>query len=216
MTHGRDNQGADRDLLISRVVDARASASDWVELDLLGASDPGVWRELAQAQRDKQLLDEAVERSIACAEHVDLPRGVRSHVPGRRPAGGRMLAWAGWGAAAALALVVWSGGRPATGPVQTAGPSMIPPFTQASSVTPDEALGQYLERGRETGRVVRQLPEFVMIDSAPAPDGSGYDVLYLRQIVERARVESLPSFKVDEFGRRTTLPVRVLQVGPPM
>src|SRR5258706_10090719 len=90
-----------KDTLISRVVDGVAGPGDWVELDLMGGGDPALWRELAQAQRDKQLLDSAVSEAIASADSVGLPRTEWSV---RRI---RVPQWAGWAAAAALALAMF-------------------------------------------------------------------------------------------------------------
>ncbi|HEX8877256.1 MAG TPA: hypothetical protein VF777_10935 [Phycisphaerales bacterium] len=202
----------DRDLLISRVVDGVASPGDWVEIDLISAADQHVWREIAQAQRDKQLLDFAVGRATATADQIDLPEPAPLVIIRRA----RMNAtqWAGWAAAAVLAvamLVVPNWNTPGT---QTAGPS-LPIFDQPPT-SPDAALDSYLSRGKETGRVVRQLPDFVVLDSAPAADGNGYDIIYLRQIVERARVDSLSKYKVDESGRKIPLPVNRLDTLSPL
>lgn len=202
----------DRDLLISRVVDGVASPGDWVEIDLISAADQNVWREIAQAQRDKQLLDFAVGRATATADRIDLPEPAPLVIIRRA----RMNAtqWAGWAAAAVLAvamLVVPNWNTPGT---QTAGPS-LPIFDQPPT-SADAALDNYLSRGKETGRVVRQLPDFVVLDSAPAADGSGYDIIYLRQIVERARVDSLSKYKVDDSGRKIPLPVNRLDTLSPL
>ncbi len=201
-------EGPDREVLISRVVDGVAGPSDWVEIDLISAGDQNVWREIAQAQRDKQLLDYAVGRATMAADRVDLPEPAPLVIIRRARMGA--VQWAGWAAAAVLAVAMvivpnWNTG-PKTG-TSTAGlNSLIPTFEQQPT-SPDAALDNYLARGRETGRVVRQLPDYVVLDSAPAADGNGYDIIYLRQIVERARVDSLNKYKVDDSGRKIPLPV---------
>lgn len=196
---------AEKDILISRVVDGAASAGDWVELDMIGAGDPALWRELAQAQRDKQLLDQAVGEAISVADVVELPRGdwqpKRLGVP----------QWTGWAAAAVLALAMFV--FPKT---KSNGPVAGVPEIQADEQTPDAALSSYLAKGKDTGRVIRQLPDFVVLESAPASDGRGYDVVYLRQIVERARVESVNSYQVDEAGHKIPLPVKVIEPKKPL
>jgi hypothetical protein len=198
----------ERDILISRVVDGVASSSDWVELDMVGAGDPGVWRELAQAQRDKQLLDEAVGSEIGVAEAVRLPA---ARMGSRRIV---IPSWAGWAVAALVVLAVVISPRNNGGNQNVAGTGLIPTFTPASEQTPDAALSSYLDKGRESGRVIRQLPDFVVLEAKPAADGPGYDVVYLRQIVERARVETMNRYQVDEAGRRIPLPSRVISARP--
>lgn len=203
-TNNPNRDTPDRDLLISRVVDGVAGPGDWVEIDLISAADQNVWREIAQAQRDKQLLDFAVARATATADRVDLPEPAPLVIIRRARFG--MAQWTGWAAAAVMAVAMlvvpnWNNNT------NTAGvPSILPSFDQPPT-SPDAALDNYLSRGRETGRVVRQLPDFVVLDSAPAADGNGYDIIYLRQIVERARVDSLNKYKVDESGRKIPLPV---------
>jgi len=198
----------EKDILISRVVDGVAGAGDWVELDMLGAADSSLWRELAQAQRDKQLLDQAVGEAISIADVVSLPKADWSE---RRL---RVPQWAGWAAAAVLAIAMFVMPRGGTPNGNTAG-TFFPPV-QAEEQTPDAALNSYLAKGKDEGRVIRQLPEFVVLESAPAADGRGYDVVYLRQIVERARVESVNSYQVDDAGRKLPLPVKVIEPKKPL
>ncbi|MFO0859719.1 MAG: hypothetical protein U0570_04120 [Phycisphaerales bacterium] len=196
---------AEKDILISRVVDGVAGAGDWVELDMLGAGDPSLWRELAQAQRDKQLLDQAVGEAVSVADVVELPK----QEWGERRL--RVPQWAGWAAAAVLALAMFVVPRTNQSGTSTAGPTLT-----SEEQTPDAVLDSYLAKGKDSGRVIRQLPEFVVLESAPAADGKGYEVVYLRQIVERARVESVNSYQVDDAGRKTPLPVKVIEPRKPL
>ncbi|MBY0111451.1 MAG: hypothetical protein K2Y21_01415 [Phycisphaerales bacterium] len=208
-----DRDAPDREVLISRVVDGVAGPSDWVEIDMISAADQNVWREIAQAQRDKQLLDFAVGRATATADRIDLPEPAPLVIIRRARIG--MAQWTGWAAAAVMAVAMlvvpnWNNNT------NTAGvPSILPTFDQPPT-TPDQALENYLSTGKQTGRVVRQLPDFVVLDSAPAADGSGYDIIYLRQIVERARVDSLHRYKVDDSGNKTPVPVNRIDTLPPV
>ena len=54
-----------------------------------------------------------------------------------------------------------------------------------------EALQQYLDLGREEGTVLDEIPTMVLIDAKPNPNGSGYVVLCVRQIVESFVVPEL-------------------------
>jgi hypothetical protein len=129
---------------------------------------------------------------------------------------------AGWMVSAMLLLALVSlspilglpglsgvGSRPVTeGPVaatpggpgaggDTAAASVIPANLSAS-----DALSLYLERGRDEGLVVEERPDLVVVGSRPAEDGGGYEVLYVRQILERTIVPEVyvPSGR-DEDGR---------------
>ncbi|MBS0190854.1 MAG: hypothetical protein U0573_03040 [Phycisphaerales bacterium] len=203
----------EKEILISRVVDGVAAPSDWVELDLIGAGDPSLWKDLAQAQRDRQLLDAAVGEAISVADLVSLPQADTHE---RRI---RIPLWSGWAVAAMIALgaFILPGFRNAlinNAPNVNQGSILVPPRV-AEDPSPDDALKTYLDKGKDSGKVIRQLPEFVVLESSPAPDGHGYDVVYLRQIVERARVESLKSYEVDESGQKIPAPVKVIQPKPP-
>lgn len=216
---------AELDLLISRVVDQRAGAADWDRLETLAAADPSIWRELARSQRHQQGLCRAVAQATAQAGGVDLPQasgagggtadpfgvGAPGEARDERHAwssrGLRMTGqWGGWAAAAALVIAALLG---KLAPPTTGGSTM-----QAAGIGPGallsatDALNTYIERGREDGVVLGQLPQKVLVDSQPAPDGSGYDVVYVRQILERARVNDLYRFSSDELGNPT--PVRVV------
>src|SRR5690606_30859566 len=104
----------ERDVLIGRVVDGEATGADWAALEAAAQGDPGVWRDLALAQRDHAALAGAVGAAVGVAARVDLPIGGGSAGGGAPPAG-RIGAWGGWAAAAAVALA-WGG---------TAGPLRI-------------------------------------------------------------------------------------------
>lgn len=136
---------------------------------------------------------------------------------------------AGWMTSAflLLALVVLSPGlgldRPI--PISTGdglgqpGPAAAPDAVTAS-LSASDALDLYLERGRDEGRVVEERPDRVLVGSRPAADGTGYEVLYIRQILERAVVPELfvPT-GADEEGRPVMrrLPAQARSVPrPPM
>jgi hypothetical protein len=82
--------------------------------------------------------------------------------------------------------------------------------------TADEAWNAYIAKGRESGAVVGEMPAKVLIESRPNPSGEGYELLYLRQVVERTIVPDLYQYTgQDESGRPT--PVRYQpQTGGPL
>lgn len=195
------------DILITRVIDGRASQDDWRRLEILSAADPGVWRDLAQAQRDDAALRQAMMRVAGVASGVDLPvheAREQAAVEITRDRSRRVAMWGGWLAAAAVTLAFVSqrpvGTGPNTGGTQAAGAPLL---------SAADAFNRYLEEGRKEGSVIEELPEKVLVNTAPAPDGQGYNVVYLRLIMERAQVPDLYRFSSDEFGRAAPVRIRV-------
>jgi len=193
----------DRDALINRLVDGRASADEWARFERLSETDSALWRDLIQAQRDQAGLVGAVESLIAVADAVDLP--MRSEVMvGHRL---RMIgSWGGWAAAATIALA-WATGAPIFRGTDS-------DTTQAGftgSVSPVDMLGEYIRRGQKNGTVVGEVPQKVLLRSAPLADGQGFAVLFERRIVERAVVGDMHVFQYsrDETGRPVPIPVTV-------
>ena len=114
----------------------------------------------------------------------------------------------GWLVAALLALG-W-GAQWLTPGSATSGnaANMLAPLTR----TADAALNEYLDLGKKSGRVVAEMPERIVLESRPAADGNGYEVLYVRQVLERATVSADDLYKlgVKEDGRTMLVPA-----GPP-
>lgn len=197
----------DRDLLISRVVDGTARDADWTALDALASGDQGVWRELAMAQRQQACLMRAVEESIAPASLIELPDEAPAlHFPSRQQAWwiGR---WAGWVAAAVLGVAWVSSGH--LGGTQ---PSILTKPNEAGVGTgvvdagsrlvknAADALSAYFDKGAEEKRVLGEMPTKLLLRTNPAANGKGYEVYFVRQIVERVEVPDLRMLSTDEFG----------------
>lgn len=218
-----------RELLISRVIDARAGAAEYAELSEIARVDPTVWTELADAQAIESKLRNAglgvldqvlashqvlgAERSDVIGSigndqpHGDLGQGGRDRRAGGGDGGGRTR-WAGlgWGIAAVLALGMTAqmlGIRRGDGLSGTAG---LGP-TAATFTTPEAGLDAYLTLGKASGKVVGEMPQKYVIQSEPSqlPDG-GLEVLYLRQFIERAVVKDTYRLGTDELGRTILVP----------
>lgn len=171
------------DILVNRVIDGRDTAADWHSIETLASSDPEVWRTLALAQRDHRAVVAGVRQATEVADRVAMPVAESIHARMRSAARLRRTStWAGWAAAALLALAFV--GRT----VQTTTPdvnapataSLERPFTDAAN-----ALQSYLAQGRQNGRVVSERP-MRLLGMEQLPDGAGYRVLYERPIVESA------------------------------
>jgi hypothetical protein len=203
--------GPDRDVLITRIIDQRAASSDWAAIEQLAASDKTLWREVALAQRDAALLTVAVGRAVAVADNVDLD-SVADHplvassqapIPFEQPRVIRPAAWMGWATAAALALAWFAGFQPGGSQPVVGNTAGLVPMQLGGTVvtTPTEALDAYRKLGQEQGRVVGEVPAKILVKSTPVDEGrGGYDVVYIRQIIERARVSDPVRFTQDEAG----------------
>ncbi len=201
------------DLLISRIADGEATTQDWSAFSALAEKSPAAWRHLAQAQRDHQSLSLAVGVALHAADRVDLPSRHAADSFLHRERGispsHRIRQYGGWAVAAAVALA-WigvNGGQftlPAGKSRGTETANIIPAgyFKVDSS---DDALQLYRDKGKSDGRFIAEVP--VLLESSPAVTGKGYEVVYVRQFVERARVDNLLRFAQDETGK--LIPVKV-------
>lgn len=220
------------DLLISRVVDHDAAPSQWAAFESAAGTNTAAWRELAMAQRDALALAQSAHAAAARASALRLPSEADALRPIRLEEARRELdrsessfkrvlsparGYLGWAAAAVLAIGFYSGRlnlpqNSTIAPVTAGLGNQVVPTTLASPT--EDHLARYLDQGHEEGRVVGELPDKVLIRATPTAmkDGSiGYDVYYVRQILERAQVPDLYTFGAtqDELGRATIQPVPV-------
>ena len=203
------NDGFDRrDELISRIIDGEASEQDWTSLRALARHDASVWTDLTSTQRQHELLTDVVEEIGFIADEIEIPDGellTPSERFQRRMDGVR--AWGGWAAAAAILLVWFTGiSAPMGGP--GGGEASMIPSLSSQPLGPDQAFERYLESGRKAGTVLGVMPQRTVLETRPRADGSGTEVLYVRQILEREFVPADQMFKVsrDEFGAAMILP----------
>ncbi len=191
------------DMLVSRITDAEAGTQDWAAFSDLAERHPWAWRELAQTQRDHAAMSVAVGVAIQSADTVFMP--VRSRGASSADSRPRFAMWAGWAAAACMGVAFFGGLRPhapATMPVSTAGV----PGTNLATWTPNDYVQGYVESGEKTGLVLGEVPRRLLLESRPLERGDGFEVVYVRQFVERAQVSDLLRFAMDEAGR--AVPVR--------
>jgi len=206
---------ARRDILISRIAGAEATDADWDEFAALAERDGSLWREAIEAQRDQQALAEMMMRAEAMAEAVELPAASVSRRPRRqslaspgertphRPVA-RLGAWTGW-ALAAMVMLAWVVGslQPPMSLRDVSTGSSVP---QQAGLIPvrnaQQAWDAYLDKGRQEGRVLDQPPRRVMLQSRPNPQGEGFEIIYVHQIMERAVVPKLYQYGgQDETGQ---------------
>lgn len=205
------HENIDRDVLITRVIDGQAKGGDWVALRLLAADEPEIWRELEQTQRIQADLSAAVGEAVDAAARIDLESAGHTVFYERV---GRARSWGGWLIAAAV-LLAWSlympvqgGGVGMTGAI---GPDLDAGFIRVDE--PVDALRAYVDRGREAGTVVGLVPDVRVLEARPSADGSGFEVLLVRQIIERQQVDHEYRWTQDEAGN--LIPIRAERAPAP-
>lgn len=223
----------DVDLLISRTVDGSASHAEWVLLQGHARTQPVVWKDLALTFRHAQALTRRVGLAGQAAARTELPDSIETadtqpvlrHV-GNAAANrsgahvrhhwnlGRIVSFGGWAAAAVLALAL-------------ARPMILGNAGNSGSVTPNtntggsqagifpasylDGLAASIQKGKEEGRVVGELPENEVIETIPNPDGT-YTVTSVRKIVERATIPHFYRAAQSDTGDLAAVRVRPVVV----
>lgn len=232
---GPGERGDARDVTLTRLLDGRANSAQWRELrawtekDAAGRED--VWDDLiAQSEQNDALVkmvgDAAVraERVEADGREVAGVIGPADRDEGERGRGGADRL--GWLVAAVLAVgfvtfAIRSGPSDRVGAPgglmneQLVGSGRVTGGTMQAGIggglasglsTPDEALGAYLRLGQQRGQVLGELPQRVVLQSRELGDGQGKEVLYLRQIVERAVVKDVYTLGTNDVGEAVMVP----------
>jgi len=206
INHEEDQQIDERELLISRVLDGGASATEFDRLRELASIDSSIWRDLGEAQRLHDGLGAIMGDASALASRVEI-EGDDEPQHRLRLVGGAFVSRLGGWIAASVVICAW---------VVSGGPSGSPtsvPDSQIGGVvpvvrpTPEQALQQYLDVGREQGKVIGELPGGKVLERRPLPDGEGYEVLYVRPILERAIVTDVYRVAEDDVGNAQAVPV---------
>lgn len=224
MTEAQNEQDR-RDILVARIVDGNASAEDWRELRAIAATDQTIWSDIAEGQELSRELGEAVDRMIAVADRVELPARERT---GSAPAQRLRLAMAagGW-LAAACVLIAWTAGTTPTDPIIAGGAGGTGPTIGGNTAsgntagiatpinTAADALRRYMELGKQSGEVIGELPTSVVLDRRPLAEGGGYEVVYLRQIVEKTTVQDIYETARGDTGDVFVVP-KAEPVAPPV
>ena len=201
--------GDERDVLISRVIDGVATSTDWATFRAIAAHDPSIWGELAEIQTLHEMVCAHVEHSVSIADGVELPGGMIDD-RSMRTKMDIVSRWGGWAAAAAI-LLVWSFGKPMTQTYNDNDPVIAGSVGTGmflNDAQPNQAFDQYLTSGQSSGQVVGEMPEHIVIETRPMPDGT-IEVLYLRQIIERRVIDHAYREMLDETGNVFTVPVKL-------
>ncbi len=191
-TESGGNSGHEEELeievLIGCLVDGEATEEDRSRFDLLAASEPSLWRQLALRQREMDLLAEQVMEETSTAVWVDLPR--RWLVPSR-------LSWpmalSGW---AALIIVAISWSMMAFGSRGTVTGSE----TIAEQLSPEEHYTRYLNAPYVLGEMEPEV-----VDVEELSDGR-VAVRFIRRSEEVTFLDPEGELPVDEDGGLTKDP----------
>ena len=80
----------------------------------------------------------------------------------------------------------------------------MPNTAQLGGFSASDLLAAYLDKGRQEQSVIAEVPERILIETRPNETGRGFELLYVRQIIERTVVPDLYQFhSQDEMGRPT-------------
>jgi len=199
------------EVLIARVMANEAHEGEWRRFESIAAAQPVAWERMARALRDELAARSAFDDIATPAEAVELPLGAGRGV--RRLSA--LQSWPGWALAAVLALA-WAVSffSPLRHNQQEA--AVGGPLLQARH-SADEAFSDYLTLGAQEGRVLQELP-MMMIESRFDRDQGRVEVVYVRQLLERATVESAFELTEDALGRPEPVPIDLtnLQTNKPL
>lgn len=195
----RREQAGDLDILLSRAVSGDGGALATIRARAV--DDPALLEELAMWQADELRLARAARELESVADRVELPPVEH--------AGGR--AWRlglGWAVAAVIALawisqsVLPRGGQPAR--TNVAGFDGLKGFATA-----DDAFDAYVDKARKDGVIYGDVAPPAIIGSRELGGDQGFEILVVRQIVERRRVpEMYRLVPVDESGALAPVVIR--------
>lgn len=217
----------DRERMICRLVDDVTSSEDWRRLAMVAGTDPTIFADLADTRRHGEQLSTEMMRQVCLADGVTLglvadglaaghqfgetiavggandaddEQPVRTNglsLPGR---------WKlGWAVAAALGLLCLSQFVNSNNRITSSGGG-VKAAGLVSVGSAEQALDAYYKLGREAGSVVTEVPQRYVLDSRTLPDGR-QEVLFLRQVVERAIVTNVYKVGSDEQGRPVLVPL---------
>ena len=114
--------------------------------------------------------------------------------------------WSGWLAAAVMTFMLIGSMRGLLGPgADTQNPQSINAGFNVQS--PDDALQAYLDLGQQSGRVIGEVPELQLLERQPAPGGDGFELVYVRKIIERRVSSDVYQIGADETGAPVAFPV---------
>ena len=220
-SHNPEPPDHNDDVLIGRVAANEANAIEWAQFEARAAERPVAWESLARTLRDELQMRHALDDALECADRAEIPDRAFDQPLAVITTHRRSASWSGWALAAMVALA-WVGTSffmptiarntlgPREGVVQEPTPMHNGETTLAAYSPEEQAYRDYVRVGTEQGRVLEELP-MVMIEARLIRTGEGepplYEVYYVRQLLERTRVNSAFEINRDDLGRQ--VPVKI-------
>jgi hypothetical protein len=182
------------DVLLSRAVAGDSAALD--EIRARGQVDPAILIELTLWQADELRLARVARDLHAVADRVDVPESRR-----RMP----IQAGIGWAVAAAIAIAWGSQTFMSGSASQRASVAGI----GSVGATADDAFEAYLARARAEGLVTGEVAPPTLLRSRELGDGRGFEVVIVRQVIERRISPEMYRFApIGETGRLRQVIIR--------
>ena len=155
-----------QEILISRIIDGDANTAEWDELTAMAERDPRLWRTVVESVRDHQAFARGMNAAAQAADRFD---ALSTSAHDTRGVIARIGSWSGWGVAAVVALV-WVIG--------------LGVVKDAEALTPEEHFQQYVELGQESGLVMNELSERIVLEILRDEQGGPKELMVLRGVVE--------------------------------
>jgi hypothetical protein len=207
-----DNQSnLDQEVVFSRLLDGRGRAADWQRLREATAADASAWDRLIGSAGDQDVLGDVVglagERADACDADTSTPPAPLAFpsAQGRRADRAVRAARLGWLVAACMALGMVSVYMRPAAPSSGMQGANLAPFS-LDNYSSNDLMNKYKDRASKEGTLVGELPQRLVLETRPSSDGKGYEVLYMRQFIERVVVDDMYKFATDDVGRPVMVP----------
>lgn len=190
---------AELDILLSRAVSGDRDA--FATVCARAATEPALLEELAAWQADELRLARAARELESFADRAELP-------PADSARGRSWRAGLGWAAAAVIAIAwISQSVLPRDGAPARENVAGFDPFS--GFATSDDAFDAYVDKARADGVIYGAVAAPAIIGSRELDGGEGFEILVVRQIVERRRVpEMFRLVPVDESGALAPVVIR--------
>jgi hypothetical protein len=226
----------DRDVLITRLLDGRAGSMGWRSFKHALPADGQLIDDIIDTASDQEALQAAITPHTTRAASMTLemvrhaapatlpfqvsePHHADQADRPHRGTSSKLAGKAGWAVAACLGLmllgvIVRQTAGPLGGPID--GSSGASPQAAGigglnlANLSSEQLIDKYVKVGQQEGKVVSMLPQFIVLESRPVSgsDGrtAGHEVLYVRQVLERAIVDDVYRLGKSDTGQAVLVP----------
>jgi len=210
--HDGRADAADAELLMSRLIDGEADASDRARFEALAARDGQLWRELAIRQQQAFTLSQGVDVAVTVASRIEIDESPAPRGNAKRRAASRIppaLAWTGWAAAVVFAAAwIITALFAMNAPSADEGQHAVPALGTSSPSASHELLRRYLASPFVVGEL-----DPIMLQYEEAGEGL-IELRILRRIEEAYLLDADEPLPVDSDGRLLRDPEELLRRSP--